>query len=165
MSDVFDKVKRSDVMSRIRGKGNQSTELRLAAAFKTGCLKGWRRHILLKPQVAPYDLIPTEKPYRLTVRPDFVFRAQKLAVFVDGCFWHRCPLHGAKPVANAEFWEKKLAGNVLRDLKATRALEAAGWKVVRVWEHELSDVAAIVCTISNFLEARSARSKMGRDEG
>jgi len=146
-------------MSRIRGKGNQSTELKLMTAFKVACLRGWRRHILLKPMAAQYDLSSTEKPYRLTVRPDFVFRAQKLAVFVDGCFWHRCPLHGAKPAANAEFWEKKLTGNVLRDQRATRALEAAGWKVVRVWEHELSDVAAIVHTISKHLAVRATTPK------
>lgn len=156
MSDVFDQAKRSDVMSRIRGKGNLSTELKLIGAFKSAGITGWRRHVLLKPRVAQQDLSLGAKPRRLTVRPDFVFRAQKVAVFVDGCFWHGCPIHGAKPKANAEFWEKKLAGNVLRDQRATKALEAGGWVVVRVWEHELADVGATIRAISNHFARQDA---------
>ena len=71
------------------------------------------------------------------VKPDFVFRQVRLALFVDGCFWHGCPKHATKPRNNAAFWKKKLAGNKTRDRLVNRALRRAGWKVVRVWEHAL----------------------------
>jgi len=73
----------------------------------------------------------------LSVRPDFVFRKERLAVFVDGCFWHGCPQHGTQPKGNRAFWRKKLASNRARDLRVNRALRAAGWRVVRIWEHAL----------------------------
>jgi DNA mismatch endonuclease (patch repair protein) len=66
-----------------------------------------------------------------------IFRARKLAVFVDGCFWHGCPRHFIKPRNNAAFWRKKIAANRTRDRLVTRTLRQLGWKVVRVWEHEL----------------------------
>lgn len=70
------------------------------------------------------------------VRPDFVFPRRKVAVFVDGCFWHACPDHCRPGKARAEFWRTKLARTVERDQRATALLEAAGWRVVRAWEHE-----------------------------
>ena len=69
-------------------------------------------------------------------RPDIVFPRQKVAVFVDGCFWHSCPEHGTMPKKNREWWQAKLAANVERDRRHDEDLEAAGWTVVRVWEHE-----------------------------
>ncbi len=63
-------------------------------------------------------------------------------MFVDGCFWHSCPVHGTRPKANAEYWEPKLAENVARDLRTTAALERAGWRVLRVWEHVAAHDAA-----------------------
>ncbi len=69
-------------------------------------------------------------------RPDVAFTRARLAVFVDGCFWHGCPEHAAVPTKNARYWSSKIARNIERDREQTRALEAAGWKVVRVWEHE-----------------------------
>jgi DNA mismatch endonuclease (patch repair protein) len=72
------------------------------------------------------------------VRPDFVFRNLRLAVFVDGCFWHACPIHATKPRNNAAFWRKKLSANRARDRKVNRTLRATGWGVLRVWEHELA---------------------------
>lgn len=77
------------------------------------------------------------KDHQLTVTPDFVFLKQRVAVFVDGCFWHACPKHATKPKNNAAFWRKKLAGNRRRDALVTRTLRRAGWRVVRVWEHQL----------------------------
>jgi len=71
----------------------------------------------------------------LRCRPDVVFTRARVAVFVDGCFWHRCPEHGAVPVANAEYWLPKLEANVARDRRADAALAAAGWTVMRFWEH------------------------------
>ncbi|MBW8060005.1 MAG: very short patch repair endonuclease [Solirubrobacterales bacterium] len=69
------------------------------------------------------------------VRPDIVFTARRLAVFVDGCFWHGCPEHGRIPKTNPAYWEPKIAGNQRRDEGQQRALEAAGWEVIRIWEH------------------------------
>jgi DNA mismatch endonuclease (patch repair protein) len=73
-----------------------------------------------------------------------------LAVFLDGCFWHRCPEHGNAPVHNAGYWEAKLGRNVERDVQVTRALEEAGWIVVRIWEHEPLDqaIAAVAAAFS-----------------
>jgi DNA mismatch endonuclease (patch repair protein) len=71
------------------------------------------------------------------VKPDFVFRSQRLAVFVDGCFWHGCPVHGTQPRHNAKFWRDKIARNRTRDRLVTRTLRARGWRVIRIWEHEL----------------------------
>jgi DNA mismatch endonuclease (patch repair protein) len=87
------------------------------------------------------------KDYRLDladgkrVRPDIAFTARRVAVFVDGCFWHACPEHGSKPSANVWYWEPKLRKNVERDRAADAALAAAGWNVVRVWEHEPLEAA------------------------
>ncbi len=88
--------------------------------------------------------------YRVHVRPlpqlrrtaDIVFTRRRVAVFVDGCFWHGCPEHATKPKRNAEWWAAKLEANVKRDAETDRLLEGAGWVVVRVWEHEDPDVAA-----------------------
>ena len=76
-------------------------------------------------------------------RPDFVFPRQKVAVFVDGCFWHGCPRHYNVPANNAGFWRRKLEANRARDRLVTRMLRRAGWIVVRVWEHALSDEARV----------------------
>lgn len=82
--------------------------------------------------------------YRIDVKPlkelnrraDIVFRPTKVAVFVDGCFWHGCPTHGTKAKANAEFWRLKIERNQERDVDTNKQLEKAGWIVIRVWEHE-----------------------------
>jgi len=77
-----------------------------------------------------------------SVRPDVVFTRSRVAVFVDGCFWHRCPVHATHPRANAAFWKEKFRRNVERDRADDAALSAAGWSVVRVWEHEDPQTAA-----------------------
>lgn len=94
--------------------------------------------------------------YRVDVAPvkgrrraDLVFTRARVAVYVDGCFWHRCPIHATTPKANREWWEEKLSANVVRDRDTGARLAAAGWEVVRVWEHEdpvtaASRVAAVV---------------------
>lgn len=76
------------------------------------------------------------------VRPDIVFTARRIAVFVDGCFWHGCPLHHTKPIANAQYWEDKVSSNRDRDRRTTSTLEADGWTVIRIWEHENPQTAA-----------------------
>ncbi|WP_330185572.1 very short patch repair endonuclease [Nocardia sp. NBC_01503] len=79
---------------------------------------------------------------KLRRRADIVFPRRKVAVFVDGCFWHSCPVHATSPKNNAEFWTVKLARNVARDRDTDARLAAAGWTVVRVWEHEAAESAA-----------------------
>jgi DNA mismatch endonuclease, patch repair protein len=76
------------------------------------------------------------------VRPDLVFTRQRVAVFVDGCFWHSCPQHGTQPKANKSYWDAKLRENVDRDSRNTRELQEGGWRVVRVWAHATATEAA-----------------------
>lgn len=76
------------------------------------------------------------------VRPDIVFTRPKVAVFIDGCFWHRCPVHGNTPTANSEYWGPKLKRNVERDRCVDERLTEAGWQVLRAWEHEGADDVA-----------------------
>ena len=84
---------------------------------------------------------------RVRVRPDIVFTARKVAVFVDGCFWHACPEHGRQPTVNEWYWTPKLRRNVERDRAADTALTAAGWRVVRLWEH-VSLAAAVEAVVA-----------------
>ena len=130
MADVFSKTKRSAVMARIRSRGNRATELVLAALLRRHGLTGWRRQLEIRAPAAGRG--------RFRVRPDFVFRRQRVALFVDGCFWHGCPRHGTLPAGNRPFWRRKLAGNRTRDRRVNRALRRLGWRVVRVWEHALA---------------------------
>lgn len=132
--DVFTKAKRSEVMSKIRGKGNKDTEVALAKMFRANGITGWRRH---------YDIVG---------KPDFAFPKQKLAVFVDGCFWHGCPKHGTQPKGNKAFWQAKLEANKSRDRKVNRLLRANGWRVLRIWEHDLMK-SRQVSTMRRVLQA------------
>lgn len=125
MADVFTPAKRSAVMALIRSRGNRATELRLIALMREHGITGWRRNA------------------RVFGKPDFVFRAAKLAVFVDGCFWHGCPRHATKPANRAEWWADKLARNAERDRKVNRSLRKAGWQVLRIWECALSQARAL----------------------
>jgi DNA mismatch endonuclease (patch repair protein) len=104
-----------------RGK-NTAPEVRLRSALHRAGLR-FRKDVRLDLPLA-------------RVRPDIVFPRRKLALFVDGCFWHGCPQHGELPASNREFWSDKLERNRRRDAAQTRALEAAGWTVLRAWEHE-----------------------------
>ncbi len=90
-------------------------------------------------------------------RPDIVFTRQKVAVFVDGCFWHSCPEHATAPKANREWWEEKLAANVARDRRHTSELQDAGWTVLRFWEHESVERAAD--TVVEVLEESQGRRR------
>jgi DNA mismatch endonuclease (patch repair protein) len=79
----------------------------------------------------------------LRCRADLVFARQRVAVFVDGCFWHGCPEHGVSPTTNHSYWQAKLGGNVDRDRRNDAALADAGWTVVRIWEHADAREAAL----------------------
>ncbi|HZQ46627.1 MAG TPA: very short patch repair endonuclease [Verrucomicrobiae bacterium] len=119
MADIFKKQIRSRVMAAIRSKGNKATELRLVAILRATGIRGWRRH----------------QP--LPGRPDFVFRRERLVIFVDGCFWHGCPRHFRMPKSNREYWERKLGRNIRRDRGNNKSLRKAGWQVLRFWQHSL----------------------------
>lgn len=125
MADVFSAKKRSAVMARIRSCGNRDTELRMILLFRLYGLTGWRRHL------------------DLPGRPDFAFRQQRVAIFIDGCFWHGCPQHFRMPKSRLDYWSAKIAGNKRRDRRVTRELRRRGWTVVRLWEHEISGKASL----------------------
>ena len=118
MPDVFSPEKRSAVMSRIRSKGNRDTELQLIRVFSHYEIRGWRRN------------------RRVFGKPDFIFPKQRVAIFVDGCFWHGCPKpkHSPLPKTRAEWWATKLQRNKSRDRLVTTTLRGGGWTVLRFWE-------------------------------
>jgi len=124
MPDVFTAAERSEIMSRVRSRGNRATELRLIALMREHCITGWRRG-------AP-----------LPGKPDFIFRTAKVAVFVDGRFWHGCPRHGRVPSSRVTYWQPKLARNAQRDRVDCRELRASGWMVLRIWECALASSRA-----------------------
>jgi DNA mismatch endonuclease, patch repair protein len=189
MSDVFTKRKRSEVMARIRGRGNRDTELALAKLLRAHGVTGWRRQQKLRIEGKRRRAGPA-RPTNVGI--DFLFPKARVAVFVDGCFWHGCPKHsnpkkwigrssmrnranyqpsvvreaatnryqteeerqrsfdklrmtkhgeermttGGKRTGKA-FWREKMAGNIARDRFVNRELRKQGWRVVRIWEHEL----------------------------
>jgi DNA mismatch endonuclease (patch repair protein) len=87
------------------------------------------------------------------IRPDIVFLRPKVAVFVDGCFWHACPVHGTKPAGNSEYWADKFLANRLRDARQRETLQSNGWCVLRFWEH--ADVFDAACFVLGIVASRS----------
>jgi len=129
MPDVHTTDVRSFNMSRIRGRGNEKTEVRLAKLLREAEIKGWRRHLPIPG------------------RPDFAFQKQKVAVFVDGCFWHGCPTCFRLPKQNRAFWKAKIEGNRRRDRSVNGRLRRLGWKVIRIRECRLKHADRIVAKI------------------
>ena len=121
MADTFTKTERSEIMRKVKSNRNKSTELKLIQFFKENAIKGWRRN------------------FKLFGKPDFVFPKQRLAIFLDGCFWHGHNCRNTKPKDNAEYWQTKIARNQQRDKNVTETLTNKNWKVVRIWECELKD--------------------------
>lgn len=119
MADVFDGKKRSEIMKKVRSRNNKSTELKLIQVFRENSIKGWRRG------------------YPVKGHPDFVFLDKKIAVFVDGCFWHGHDCRNTRPADHAEYWAKKRERNIRHDKEVTAMFEQRGWRVVRIWECEL----------------------------
>lgn len=119
MGDVYSKEKRSEVMRKVRSKGNKSTELRLISLLTENGITGWRRN------------------YNVKGHPDFVFLKKRVAVFVDGCFWHGHDCRNTHPSVNKEYWKKKRAANIKHDNEITARFESRGWTVIRIWECEL----------------------------
>ena len=106
-------------MSAVRSKRNKSTELKLIAVFKKNGIVGWLRN------------------YKVKGHPDFIFPRKKIAIFVDGCFWHGHDCRNTRPSDDAEYWQKKRERNIKHDKEITALFESRGWTVVRIWECEL----------------------------
>lgn len=119
MGDIYSKEKRSEIMSRIPSKRNKSTEVKLISLFKSYGITGWRRN------------------YNVIGHPDFVFLKRRIAIFVDGCFWHGHNCRNTTPKSNADFWRKKKENNIAHDKKISELFESRGWKVIRIWECEI----------------------------
>ncbi len=119
MADVFNESKRSQIMSNVRSEGNKSTEIKLIQIFKECGIKGWRRR------------------YEVKGHPDFVFVEKRIAIFVDGCFWHGHDCRNTRPSDNSEYWSKKRSHNIKHDQEITNLFVQRGWTVIRIWECEL----------------------------
>lgn len=134
MTDTFTREERSRIMSRIRSRGNAATELRLVEILQANKITGWRRHV------------------DLPGRPDFVFRNEHVAVFVDGDFWHGNPRRFRLPKSNVKYWEKKILSNRERDKRVSRELRDRGWVVVRFWQSSLKNEKAVVRRLERYLK-------------
>ena len=106
-------------MKRVKSSGNRSTEIELIRFFKAQHITGWRRH------------------YDVKGHPDFVFPQKKIAIFVDGCFWHGHDCRNTRPSNNAEYWMKKRQRNIEHDKEVTNLFVNRNWTVIRIWECEL----------------------------
>lgn len=118
--DTVSRQNRSLIMAKILSRHNKSTELKLVEVLRRQNLIGWRRNV------------------ELLGKPDFIFYKSRVAIFVDGCFWHGCAKHCRMPENNHDYWFKKIQRNKKRDKKVSIALRKKGWRVLRLWEHELT---------------------------
>jgi DNA mismatch endonuclease, patch repair protein len=135
MPEVLSKKQRSQVMAAVRSKGNKATELKLISILRMNRITGWRRN------------------QRLPGKPDFVFRKERLVVFVDGCFWHSCTKHGEVPATNKYYWRTKLSRNKVRDRRVVIILKKLNWRVLRLWEHDLKNPNQVATRIRLILQA------------
>ena len=133
--DHVPKQVRSRIMASVRSRGNRSTEQAMAAVLREAGLIGYR------------------KQWRIAGKPDFAWPGLKVALFVDGCFWHGCPTCNRPSKSNVVFWEKKVYDNRRRDQRVTRRLRRDGGSVLRVWECKVGAVASIA-RIQRVLEKR-----------
>ena len=125
MVDIHTKKQRSQNMAAIKGKNNRSTEIAFIKIFRANKINGWRRN-----------------NKQLVGSPDFIFPKYKIAIFVDGCFWHNCPKCYIKPKTNIRFWNKKITDNINRDKAVNKFLKKNGWMVLRFWEHQIKNKTA-----------------------
>jgi DNA mismatch endonuclease (patch repair protein) len=118
-SDVLTPKQRSYCMSKIRGK-NTGPEIILRKAL-------WANGVRYRLN------------YKIPGKPDIILVKSKIAIFVDGCFWHGCPLHSNLPRTNRKFWKEKILKNKKRDQEINKTLSGIGWLVIRIWEHEIKN--------------------------
>lgn len=141
MTDTLTKKKRSELMAAIRSTGNRATELRFVSILRLNGITGWRRN----------------QP--LPGKPDFVFHRERLAVFVDGCFWHGCPWHCRMPKSSQDYWDPKIARNKYRDKEIRTRLQEAGWRILRIWEHSLNDHCSVIARLNMALQCGDKKDK------
>lgn len=135
MTDVLTPEQRKKNMSAIKGK-NTKPEIKIRKLLWENGIRGYRIH------------------YDLPGKPDITFTKYKIAIFIDGCYWHKCPECFREPKTNTEFWMKKINGNVERDQKITKELEDSGWTVLRFWEHEVrKDTENIISIILDTIKS------------
>ena len=118
MTDVLTQEQRTYNMSKIRGK-NTGPEIKLRKLLWSKGIRGYRIH------------------FKLPGKPDIVFTKKRIAIFIDGCFWHKCPVCFQEPETRKEFWIKKIRSNVDHDKKVNDLLQSEGWTIIRIWEHEI----------------------------
>lgn len=145
MIDAFTPEERSRIMSRIRSRGNAATELRFVEILRTYRIRGWRRGTTLPG------------------RPDFVFQKERVAVFVDGDFWHGNPRKFRLPKSNLSYWGKKIFSNRARDSRVNKTLRKSGWVVVRFWQTSLRDENLVVERLQRYLNRNSHVSEKRND--
>ena len=134
MTDVLNEKQRKYNMSRIKGK-NTGPEVKLRKMLFARGVRGYRIH------------------YDIPGKPDIVFVKKKIVIFIDGCFWHKCPVCFQEPETRKEFWMKKIQSNIDRDKKVNEQLKDEGWTVMRFWEHDVrKNPDAIVKKISEIIE-------------
>ena len=122
-------------MTNIKSKGARSTEKKLRNSLAGAGISGFK----LNDKTLPGT-------------PDFVFLEDRLAIFVDGCFWHGCPKCYKRPKSNQQYWDKKYTSNKIRDEHVDLELNKCGWTVLRLWEHELKEIASVRARIQELLE-------------
>lgn len=135
MPDVLTPQQRKKCMSNIRSR-NTTPEIILRKAL-------WHAGLRYRLQS------------KLPGKPDIVFPGSRLAIFVDGCFWHACPIHGRIPESNISYWKNKIFKNATRDILINKQLEALGWQTLRYWEHSIpSELESIVAEIQKIYLSR-----------
>jgi DNA mismatch endonuclease (patch repair protein) len=144
--DTVSPETRSRVMAKVRSQRNRSTEWRLRSALARAAIRGWTLDVGDVPG-----------------RPDFVFPARRVAVFVDGCFWHGCPRCKRIPSSNADYWGPKIERNRRRDRTVRASLKKDGWKVLGIWEHQLDGMPSVVARIRQLTAEDCGRSRSSWD--
>jgi DNA mismatch endonuclease, patch repair protein len=135
MVDRISKEKRSKIMSAIRSKNTQP-EVLLRKAL-------WAKRFRYRVQYGKEKI-------------DIAFPSSKVAIFVDGCFWHGCPIHSHLPKSNKQYWHPKLEKNIERAKSKDERLQKEGWVVLHFWEHELNDIDQILCKIENEISKKTS---------
>lgn len=133
--DKVDRETRSRTMRAIKSRGNRSTEARLRASLVRSGVRGWKLHDV-----------------SLSGTPDFAFHKKRIAVFVDGCFWHGCPMCYRRPHSSQGYWDAKMHRNQARDRRVDARLKDEGWSVIRVWEHSLIEPGKVVAEIMTAMK-------------
>lgn len=127
--DIFDKEKRSQIMRSVKSKNNKTTEIKFLKLLKNYNITGWRRN------------------YPVNGKPDIVFLKNKLAIFIDGCFWHGHNCRNTKPKQNKDYWDEKIKQNKRRDKRITEMFQNRNWKVFRIWECDLTKKPEKIITL------------------